>query len=122
MLVIQLESVASEGLRFWHHRESWPELTRRLALRYDVRVESPSIVLTYVDGRQAHYSSKLLAELRHVESMNIQRSVDEIKIADGPLDDFSVELPPIYINNERLVIPTIHFKLDKATYMPVVNC
>ena len=123
-LVIQLESNPSQGLSLWkgRHGDDRAEFTRRLALRYDVRVPSSNIVVTYADGRQAAYPSKYLSELRDAKSMNIQRSVGEIKIADGAIDDFSVELPPIYIDDERVVIAVIHFKRDKDTYMPVLNC
>jgi hypothetical protein len=98
------------------------EFIRRRDQHYEIRAESPNIVVTYRDGRRVALTSQLLSGVHHLQSKTIRLAAEEIVISDGSVDDFSVELPTVFIDDERIEIPSIHFKLDKTTFMPVLNC
>jgi hypothetical protein len=67
-------------------------------------------------------TSKLLSGVHHLKSLTFRLAGEQIAIPDGPIDDFSIAVPAVNIDGERLEIPPIRFKLDRATYMPVINC
>jgi hypothetical protein len=46
----------------------------------------------------------------------------EVVIYPGSLEKFTVVLPDIFLNGEKMDIPEIKFKLDQHYYAPVLNC
>jgi hypothetical protein len=120
-LVVELYSDPKEGLSFWGWHSN-PEYVRRRDRQYEFRAESPQIVLTYPDGQRTVLTSKLLTGVHHLESRTTRLASEQFTISDGPIDEFSIELPAVNIDGERVEIPPVHFSLDGATYMPVINC
>ena len=46
----------------------------------------------------------------------------EVIISPNKLEAFTVNLPPIYINGKKQIIPPIEFRISSGKYAPVLNC
>jgi len=121
ILVIAFEVKVGLGLPYLQWGRSG-EFLRRRDHQYELHADSPHIIVTYRDGRHVVLTSQLLSGVHHLQSETVRLASEQIVISDGSVDDFSIELPIVFIDDERIDIPAIHFKLDRATYMPVLNC
>jgi hypothetical protein len=105
----------------WRDNKS-DEFLRRSNHSYEIRAESPRVVLTYSDGKQSVFISRLLTDTQPLQSRTIALANERIKLSDTPIDGFSIQLPPIFIDGSKIDFPLITFKLAKGTYEWVLNC
>jgi len=100
------------------------EFQRRAHRTFKLTTDSSRIVLIGSDGKQSVLTSQLLSGTTILQSThrNIDLGSETLEISEAPIDEFSIQLPTIYIDGSKIEVPLISFKLVKGTYEWTLNC
>lgn len=119
-LYIEVQTQVGLGLP-WSQRGS-DEFKRRSQHKFEFRAEHPEITLVYPDGREHVFSFALFKGVHYLESETILLAQEYVQLADTYLDSFTIRIPAVFIDGEKIDIPPIRFGPDKEFYAPVINC
>jgi len=119
---LYVEVITQVGLGLpWSQRKS-DEFNRRSNHKFEFRAEHPKTVLIYPDGRERVLEVSLFKGVHTLESKTILLARDYVELADTFLESFTIRMPSVFIDGEKIDIPPIRFGPYKETYMPVLNC
>lgn len=119
-LYIEVQTQVGLGLP-WAQRGS-DEFKWRSQHKFEFRAEHPEITLVYPDGHEIVFSVALFKGVHYLESETILLAQEYVQLSDTYLEGFTIRMPAVFIDGEKIDIPSISFGPDKEFYAPVLNC
>jgi len=91
-------------------------------IKHTVEASSPYVTVQIPNKKDKKYFVPLFAQPYVIEDNGIGRWDSGILISEGIIDNFTVLLPEITINGEKVRVSSILFSKSKEKYTWVLNC
>lgn len=98
-------------------------ISERKSQDIEISFSNSSAIVIFSDGSKAIIELPFFQQPYKLPSDNYYSIWGpEVVISPNKLEDFTVELPLLYVNGKEFSIPPIRFKVSESKYAPVLNC
>jgi hypothetical protein len=98
-------------------------ISERKTQEIDISFSRSSAIVIFSDGSQTSVELPFFQQPYKLPSGKYYGIWGpEAVISSNKLEAFTVKLPFLFVNGEKVIIPPIEFKVSESKYAPVLNC